>query len=174
MERKEGAAMQKKGGRPRKFKNRRQLEEAIEAYFAKCDESCIPPTMPGLAMALGFTKASSLDYMEKQSAARSQFSAAIQKARLIIEAYWESVLVSMDSTPGQVQGAIFVLKNSFGWKTPREAGEAGDVKAGEVTVRELGMDQWTAMWREDVFRRNGERENREALSSILKGSFFLG
>ncbi len=147
--------MQKKGGRPRKFKNRRQLEETVEAYFAKCDESCIPPTLPGLAMSLGFTRVSSLDYMAKESAARSQFSAVLGRARLVIEDYWERMLVSMDSTPGQVQGAIFVLKNSFGWKVPKEGRGLGDVKAGEVTVREIGMGQWVQMWQVEQARKAG-------------------
>jgi len=145
--------MQRKGGRPRKFKNRKQLEEAIEAYFAKCDESCIPPTMPGLAMALGFTKASSLDYMVKQSAARSQFSAAIQRARIVIEHYWERILVSLDSTPGQVQGAMFVLKNSFGWRVPKEQEAADGEKSGGVKIKEMGMEQWVQMWQAQQAKR---------------------
>ncbi|GAB6060650.1 terminase small subunit [Desulfonatronum parangueonense] len=145
--------MQKKGGRPRKFKNKRQLEDAIEAYFARCDESCIPPTMPGLAMALGFTKVSSLNYMEKQSTARSQFSAVLGRARLVIEDYWESLLVGRDSTPGQVQLAMMVLKRSFGWSGKNERKQVGGEKRGEVKVQAVGWDGWQAMWREEEVRR---------------------
>ena len=158
--------MQKKGGRPRKFKNRSELEEAIESYFAHCDERCRPPTMPGLARALGFTRVSSLKYMEKESAARSQFSAVLGRARLLIEAYWEEILVSLDSTPGQIQGAMFVLKNSFGWKVPKDVGQKDDVKQG-VKIKELGWAEWQAMWQAEEGRKAERRQAKRGLEESV-------
>jgi hypothetical protein len=36
--------MQKPGGRPRKFRNKGELDEAVAQYFAWCDETETPPT----------------------------------------------------------------------------------------------------------------------------------
>lgn len=113
-------------GRPLKYKTEKELQEAIDAYFAKCQDELVynedgevatdkfgqpiliphPPTVAGLAAALGFEDRQSIyDYKE-----RPAFSCTIKKAIMRIEDYAEQHLYI-----GKATGAIFWLKN-HGWK----------------------------------------------------------
>lgn len=121
-------------GRPPKYENVKQLEEAIEDYFQyikgefhfeqvvvprkkKTDVEEIPivqkvwdrepepSTITGLALYLGFVSRQSIYDYEKNG----EYSYTIKKARLRIEANYEKALSSSSPT-----GAIFALKN-FGW-----------------------------------------------------------
>ena len=121
-----------KGGPPLKYKTVEELEKAIQDYFDKCQpepykdkEGNIlcdskgkpmikvnPPTITGLAIALGFSDRRSIyDYKEKP-----QFAHTIKKARLICENYAELRLLSGDVPPA---GPIFILKN-YGWRDKQE------------------------------------------------------
>lgn len=135
------------GGRPPKFRSVQAMEEMIDAYFEGCkgevlrdaeDEPVInkwgevvmvgarPPTMTGLALALGFADRSSLlDYQGKP-----QFEAVIRRARSRIEQYTEERLFDRDGSAG----ARFSLQNNFrGWRDNRDvsitAAEGTDIMA---------------------------------------------
>lgn len=113
-------------GRPLKYKTEKELKEAIDAYFDKCQDELVynedgevvtdktgspviiphPPTISGLAIALGFEDRQSIyDYKE-----RPAFSCIIKNAIMRIEDYAEQHLYI-----GKATGAIFWLKN-HGWK----------------------------------------------------------
>lgn len=117
-------------GRPPKYETPEQMQAAIDEYFAYCDnriqqvysakaEGVIevidpePYTMSGLAGALGMDRRSFLDYRKKDD-----FLPLIKAARRKVERDVERRLME-----GKAQtGAIFNLKNNFGWvdKTEQE------------------------------------------------------
>lgn len=93
-----------KTGRPLKYKTPEELEKAIVAFFTERKLSHTPPTISGLALALGFEDRQSIyDYKE-----REDFSCVIKKAIAMIEDYAEQRCLSGE---GSATGAIFWLKN---------------------------------------------------------------
>lgn len=123
-------------GRPPKYETKEQIEGLIEEYFKSCDGYQLkdekgnpvlnkwgdpvivnqkPPTVTGLALALGFsTRLSLLNYQ-----AKAEFMNTITRAKSMIEQYAEERLFDRDG----VNGARFSLVNNFkGWgeKVPTE------------------------------------------------------
>lgn len=115
-------------GRPPKYKSVEELQNAIDEYFAYCDARIIqvfskkigdvievnepePYTMAGLAYALGLSRQGLMEYKNKNKL----FSDAIKKARDKVHKDVERRLMEGNST-----GAIFNLKNNFGWKDRQE------------------------------------------------------
>ena len=143
--------MAKAGGRPPKFKSAEELERKIDEYFKDCDGTPIllpdgaplkdkagevilakrhPPTVTGLALALGFkSRQSLLDYGGKE-----RFADTIARAKLRIEAYAEERLYDRD---GQ-RGAEFNLKYNFRWAEDRQQPGAGK-EQGVVLLPEVHM-----------------------------------
>jgi hypothetical protein len=148
------------GGRPLKFKTVAELQKKIDAYFAACDphietvtvleyptkeqkkgnktiqipdssaepvevkrkriSTQVPYTVTGLALALDTTRETLLDYENKD-----KFSDAIKRAKLKIHNFTELKLFENNST-----GAIFNLKNNYGW---RDRTEQESIHSGEVS-----------------------------------------
>lgn len=148
---KEGGDMatEKRAGRPPKYRSVKQLEAKIEAYFDSCKgtkmideetgkpviykgfpvyEGQRPPTVTGLALALGFaTRASLLEYQGKP-----QFEDAITRAKSRIEQYTEERLFDRDGSAG----ARFSLQNNFHrWKTEKEV--TFNPAEGEAVLQEI-------------------------------------
>lgn len=135
------------GGRPLKFKTVEELQEKIDAYFADCDPHVLditewvqardskgqlkkdkyglnylvevhhkimteqkPYTITGLALALDTSRETLLDYEDK-----AEFSDTIKKAKDRCHNYVENSLLTSNPT-----GAIFNLKNNYGWKDKSE------------------------------------------------------
>ena len=116
-------------GRPPTFKTAAEMQEKIDAYFKDCEGHALtdsdgeivydkygqpvivgdhPPTVTGLALALGFTSRQALlNYQAKKA-----FVDTITRAKSRIEEYTEARLFDRDG----VNGAKFSLKNNFkGW-----------------------------------------------------------
>lgn len=123
-------------GRPVKFKNVQELQDAIDEYFNWCDNRIMhvyspkaeavievinpaPYTMAGLARRIGLSRQGLMEYKHKNA----EFSDAIKAARQRVEEDVETRLLEKNAT-----GAIFNLKNNFGYK---------DVKENDVRVKEL-------------------------------------
>lgn len=143
------------GGRPLKYKTSAEMQEEIDLYFQECRDGIQmvnefgdpiynkdgspamagqkPPTVTGLALALGFTSRTDLLRYE----AKDEFYSTIQKAKSRIEEYAEIRLFDRDG----VQGAKFSLANNFaGWREQQDINvNTGAVQqAGEYqTLREL-------------------------------------
>lgn len=106
-----------KVGRPLKFKNVEELQNAIDAYFLSCEDPerpgfyIKPLTITSLAVHLDTTRDLLLDYQEKD-----EFSDTIKKAKQFIHAWTEEQLYRNT----QVTGVIFNLKNNYGWKDKTE------------------------------------------------------
>ena len=125
--------------RPLKYKTVAELEKAIEKYFLDCagrelldDEGKPvvykgvpviigrrPPTVTGLAYALGFkSRQALLNYQGKE-----KFNDTITRAKLRIESYTEERLFDKDG----VNGAKFSLINNFkGWSERPDTAEIGE------------------------------------------------
>lgn len=128
--------------RPLKYKTNAELEAAVDAYFKECEGEILrdengepmlykgqpvitgqrPPTITGLAYALGFkSRQALLNYQ-----GRKQFHDTILRAKLRIESYTEERLFDRDG----VNGARFSLTNNFsGWSehpTPAQSGRHED------------------------------------------------
>lgn len=116
-------------GRPMKYKNVADMQTAIDKYFDDCKGEPIfdddgnavmdkhgnvilinqqPPTVTGLALALGFnSRQALLNYQD-----RDDFNDAITRAKSRIEQYAEARLYDRDGA----NGAKFSLANNFkGW-----------------------------------------------------------
>lgn len=142
-------------GRPPAFTSSEEIQGLIDRYFKDCegivlkddetgkpllnkyDEPIIigakPPTITGLALALGFNSRMSLLNYE----AKEEFMDTIVRAKAMIEAYTEARLFDKDG----VNGAKFSLANNFkGWKEDRSLDITVNQgqQAGEVsTLRDL-------------------------------------
>jgi hypothetical protein len=115
-------------GRPRKYETVEELEYVIDGYFATCLSNDIHPTITGLALALDLDRMGLIRYQ-----GRPEFSDAIKRAKARVENYIEQTLLEGRATAG----AIFNLKNNFGWideKQHQVSGELG-VRSVKVTGR---------------------------------------
>ena len=124
--------------RPLKYKTVDELQAAIDQYFEDCKGKPLlddygsadkygnpiivdakPPTITGLALALGFTNRQTLlNYQGKK-----QFLDTITRAKARCEEYAESRLYDRDGA----NGAQFSLKYNFRWDAQKDA-EADGVK----------------------------------------------
>lgn len=134
--------------RPLKYKTVEQLQEAIDAYFEGCEGTVLrdsegnpvlnkwgspvmigqkPPTVTGLALALGFTSRQAL--LNYQG--RKMFVDAVTRAKSRCEEYTESRLYDRDGA----MGAKFSLMNNFkGWREkPVERIQENDVEDDPIT-----------------------------------------
>lgn len=123
-------------GRPLVFKTVKELQDKIDEYFVYCDNRTrkkwaddkdkefmiadpAPYTMHGLARALGLSRQALMEYSHKDG-----FGDAIKAAREKIAEDVETRLMD-----GKAQaGAIFNLKNNFGWKDKTETDITTDGK----------------------------------------------
>lgn len=117
------------GGRPPKYTSKDQIIGLIDAYFKECEGEPMlddngkpmlnkyghpimigrkPPTVTGLALALGFsTRTALLSYQGKK-----EFADTITRAKTKVEEYAERRLFDKDGC----NGAQFSLRNNFsGW-----------------------------------------------------------
>ena len=123
-------------GAPPKYKSAEQMQKVIDEYFETCKgkplldndgkpvrnkNGCIiyddrkPPTVTGLALALGFTgRQALLNYQAKPA-----FVDTVTRAKARCEEYAEGRLYDKDGSGG----AQFSLKANFGWdeKTKQES-----------------------------------------------------
>lgn len=98
-------------GRPLKFKSVEDLQQAIDKYFSDSTEQGLPFTITGLALALDTSRETLIDYEKKDD-----FSDTIKRAKLKCHNYAENFLY----TGKNATGAIFNLKNNYGWKDKTE------------------------------------------------------
>ena len=102
--------MTKSRGRPKKglkFETPEKMEAIINAYFLKCAEKETIPTMSGIGVALDVARSTIQDYRE-----RDGYDEVLRRAKGICERHLEERLLSGKNPIG----AIFILKNGYGWK----------------------------------------------------------
>jgi hypothetical protein len=136
-----------KRGRPLKYKTKEELQNAIDKYFKDCGGKVLkdtngdtifnkygqpvivnqkPPTVTGLALALGFnSRQALLNYQAKK-----QFNDTITRAKSRCEEYAESRLFDRDGS----NGAKFSLTNNFkGWSEKPDAQPPTDTEDDPIT-----------------------------------------
>lgn len=140
-----GENVGKQVGRPPIYKTANEIEEKIDAYFKECEGEILkddngktvlnkfgnpvvinrkPPTVTGLALALGFT--SRLDLLRYQG--KEEFCNTITRAKSMVEQYAEERLFDRDGS----NGAQFSLRNNFkGWDADKKNDDSGD---GKITI----------------------------------------
>lgn len=137
--------MGKQVGRPPIYKTVNEIEEKIDIYFKECEGEILkddngktvlnkfgnpvvinrkPPTVTGLALALGFT--SRLGLLRYQG--KEEFCNTITRAKSMVEQYAEERLFDRDGS----NGAQFSLRNNFkGWDADKKNDDFGD---GKITI----------------------------------------
>ena len=124
-------AVGNKGGQPRLYKSPEQMQIAIDTYFE--DEENMPFTVCGLSIALGFMDRKSLiDY----GGYSKEYFHTIKKAKFRIEHYLEQTLFK-----GKPTGAIFNLKNNFGWQDKSETVHSGEVTLAQAVARVIKKEK---------------------------------
>lgn len=135
------ASGKSRAGRPPKYKTVEEMQAKIDAYFTACEGTPLldderkavtdkygepvivgahPPTVTGLALALGFTgRQALLNYQ-----AKPKFVDTITRAKSRCEEYAESRLYDRDGA----RGAQFSLEHNFRWNTGNTAAEESEVK----------------------------------------------
>lgn len=126
-------------GRPPTYKTKEEMQEKIEKYFQECEGKVLknedgtpvfdkygniviygakPPTITGLALALGFTSRQALlNYQAKK-----EFVDTITRAKARVEQYAEERLFDRDGA----NGAKFSLANNFkGWNEKQSVEVSG-------------------------------------------------
>lgn len=114
-------------GRPMLYSSEEELRKVINEYFDWCDNRIkeihtkegeviaithpAPYTMSGLARRLGMSRETLVQYGRKE-----QFSDTIKDARSRVQEDIENRLMETSNQAG----AIFNLKNNFGWKDKSE------------------------------------------------------
>lgn len=121
-------------GRPPKYKSKKELQKKINQYFVDCEGTPMldddgnpvrnkwgypiaigakPPTVTGLALALGFSgRQALLNYQGKE-----EFMDTITRAKSRVEQYAEERLFDKEGT----SGAQFSLRNNFkGWDADKK------------------------------------------------------
>lgn len=171
-------------GRPPKYKSKEEIEGLIESYFKKCDGEILrddsgeivmdkygrpvviggrPPTVTGLALALGFhTRQSLLNYQGK-----AEFMDTITRAKSMVEAYAEERLFDRDGS----NGARFSLVNNFkGWSDRPKS----ELDEREQEARIKSIQAQTEVLEDKKARENGSAEaiaeNIQTLADILRHS----
>jgi hypothetical protein len=103
MENSELTYTKKRVGRPLKFEDPEDLENAINIYLETTEEDQL--TITGLALAIGTNRQVLADYEKREN-----YSNIVKRAKCIIEHSYELALRKRGRS-----GDIFALKN-FGWK----------------------------------------------------------
>jgi hypothetical protein len=129
------------GGRPRAYNSPEELKKIIDDYFESCEAKPLinqstgepyldktgmpimyghtPPSVAGLAYALGFkSRQSLLDYADEQ-----KFMDIVMRAKLKIEIYNNTRLYDKDG----VQGAKFNLAVNYGYVDKQAIEHSGEL-----------------------------------------------
>lgn len=134
------ASSKPSAGRPPRYKSVEEIQAKIDAYFTQCAGEPLldangdpvlykgvpvvtgahPPTVTGLAVALGFSGRQALINYQ----AKKQFVDTITRAKARCEEYAEQRLYDRDGA----NGAQFSLRCNFGWNDKAPPAEEGEVK----------------------------------------------
>lgn len=155
------------GGRPPKYSSVDEMQAAIDAYFTECEGKPLldadgspvlykghpvvigakPPTVTGLALALGFTgRKQLLDYQ-----GRKEFCNTIARAKARCEAYAEARLYDRNGA----NGAQFSLRCNFGWSDASEQDRKEQDLRIAVLKEKTGQGERDLSQFEEIVKANG-------------------
>ena len=146
-------------GRPPKYKSVEEIQGKIDAYFTSCKGHHLvnpdtgepyldkyglpvivdakPPTVSGLALALGFSCRRDLNAYQ----GKKEFCTTITRAKAQCEAYAEERLFDRDGT----NGAQFSLRCNFGWNDKPAEAPSPPTDDGFLTAMQ---QQAPAVWKD--------------------------
>ena len=108
-------------GRPPKYKTPEEMQEVIDNYFESLSDE-EKPTISGLAYMLHMSTEALRNYEQKD-----EFLVTVKEAKQRVEMALEQHLFGT-----AVTGAIFNLKNNFGWKDKSEIDSTNRVELVEL------------------------------------------
>ena len=130
------------GGKPPKFTSPEAMQAVIDVYFAQCEADERPRTVSGLALTLGMSTECLRNYGHKD-----EYLATVKAAKQEVERWIEERLFAV----GSPVGAIFNLKNNFGWKDKSEAEITGkDGGPIQSVSRELSPEEASRLYRDMI------------------------
>lgn len=109
----------------RKYESVEELQSVIEEYFDFCDENEKPYTMSGLALALGISRQTLINYSKDEN-----YFDTIKNAKQLVEMQLEENALSNKTNS---TFTIFNLKNNFNWKDKQEH----EISNSEETNKQL-------------------------------------
>ena len=109
-------------GRPRKYKSVKQMQVAIDDYFATTQKI----TITGLALHLGFTSRQDLINYQGYS---PEYYDALKGAKSKVEQYYEEHIIGQNAA-----GPIFALKN-FNWSDKQQIEHSGDMGVNIISFK---------------------------------------
>lgn len=121
---------ERKRGHKDKWSSVKELENAVNAYFANADAKDEPYLITGLCLALECSRECLLEW-DKDTGKYPKPEKAVQiirHAKLKCQNYAEKMLMSGKLNP---TGAIFNLKNNYRWKDKSETDVTSNGKALE-------------------------------------------
>lgn len=121
-------------GRPPIFNTAEEMQQAVDNYFAECVADDDIVTVCGLALALGMTRETLCSYGKND-----KFSDTVKIAKMRVENYIEKRLMGT----GNATGAIFNLKNNFGWKDRSEIDQTTNLNVSSVELIPLTSEDTT-------------------------------
>ena len=117
-----------------KFEDVEELRQLIDRYFDGLHE-LQPPTMSGLAYALGVSRRTLTNYINECGSGKgkkAQCGELLARAKDRIEVWLEEQLV----TRGKTKGIEFALKNNYDWSNKMNVNVDGKTEhSGEVDVK---------------------------------------
>lgn len=113
------------GGSLPMFKSPEEMARKIDDYLLDCDDREVPPTVAGLAFALGCDRRTINNYKK-----RDNFFPLIKKALNFINQDHEERLTSGKSS--STAGTIFLMKNNFEYKDKLDHDITGSLSLGQI------------------------------------------
>ena len=146
-----------KTGRPKKYKSKKALAEAIDGYFRSISRTIdlqdltgavilnddgetirklqfvVPPSISGLCLYLGIDRSTWQNYCDGEL--HPEFREVTDMTRGRIEAWLEEQLLTREKG---VQGIIFNLQNNYGWRQKQEV-ELGDKTRKSIQTEGMSL-----------------------------------
>ena len=160
-------------GKPLRFKTVEELQVVIDEYFDYCNNRLVngydnktneqfayispaPYTMSGLANRIGLSRQALMEYSHKE-----KYGDAIKEARNKVQEDVETRL--MEKHP---VGAIFNLKNNFGWKDRTEVEQKIELEG----VKKNSDEELDGIIRKAIKTNDETREGNSSDGTVGKGS----
>lgn len=146
-----------KTGRPKKYKSKKALADAIEGYFRSISRTIelkdltgavihndagevihklqfvVPPSISALCIHLGIDRSTWQNYCDGELHPEFREVTALTRGR--IEAWLEEQLLTREKG---VQGIIFNLQNNYGWRQKQEV-ELGDKTRKSIQTEGMSL-----------------------------------
>lgn len=131
-----------KAGQPIKWKSPKELQDKIKEFYKWCEENDKRVTVSRLAWYLGTNRRTLLNYENADEfgwlknlddKTRKEYVHTIKKAKAFIESEYEELLYQKGSNTG----AIFTLKNNYGWVDKQEIVNTDKKSTEDMTEEEI-------------------------------------